>query len=297
LFQEGCPRLPEYYRSLKSVLKVRSIMKQYLTLLILAAAIIGCGKEPPDDDRTALIITASYSDYLAALSNRSTENSDPFDLKSIVLKGDSVEITVGYSGGCRRHTFKIIWNETLSDTEPPETGFIILHDADGDMCEAYITETLAFSISGLTGNISLDTVYVNILNGCDPDDSTSSGGWDPSDSTDYNDGSYKVIFTESDECLVKVTASRVICGTGLYDNLWFALEDSVSTGIEGYFFRKYLQPVAIEISIAAFKPVQGKKYILGARIQKLHDYLNVPVCLAYSGPSVPVRIMCISDIR
>jgi len=33
------------------------------------------------------------------------------------------------------------------------------------MCEAYITETLAFCICGLTDTISLDTVYVGILNG------------------------------------------------------------------------------------------------------------------------------------
>jgi len=272
-------------------------MKRYLILFLLTAAVFGCrkGRETTDDDQTALIITRSSSDYFEASLNRSPENSDPFDLKSIVIKGDSVEITVGYSGGCKHHSFEIICNEALSDTEPPETGIIILHDANGDMCEAYITETLVFSISSLTDDISFDTVYVNVLNGYDPGDSTSSGGWDPGDTTDYDDGSYEVKFTESNDCNVKVTASRVICGTGLYNKLWFALEDSVNAGIEGYYFRKYLQPVAIEKSIAGFVPVQGKKYIVGARIQKVHDYLDVQVCLAYSGPSVPVRIMCIKE--
>jgi hypothetical protein len=272
-------------------------MKQYLILFLLTVAVLGCrkGQESPGDDGSALVITRSSSDYHEASQNRSSERSDPFDLKSIILKGDSVEITVGYSGGCKRHTFEIIWSETLSDTKPPVTGFIILHDANGDMCEAYITETLAFSASNLADNISLDTVYVNVLNGYDPGDSTSSGGWDPSDTTDIDDGSYEIKFTESDECIVKVTAAHVICGTGLYNNLWFALEDSVSAGLEGYYFRKYLQPVAIEKSFAGFVPVQGKKYTVGARIQKVHDYLDVQVCLAYSGPSVPVRIMCIKE--
>jgi len=270
-------------------------MIRYLIFILMIAAVFACRKESSNDDKSALIVLGSLTDYNEASSNRSSENSDPFDIKSIVLKGDSVVITVGYSGGCKRHFFKIIWNETLSDTKPPETGFIILHDANGDMCEAYITETLVFSVSGLDNNLSLDTVYVNVLNGCDPDDSTSSGGWDPSDTTGYNDGRHEVVFKESDDCLVEVTVSRVICGTGLYDNLWLALEDSVSAGIEGYYFKKYLQPVSIENSLAGFKPVQGKKYIIGARIQKVHDYLNVPVCLAYSGPSVPVRIMCIRE--
>ena len=270
-------------------------MKPFLIFFLFTIAVLSCRKESPDDDQSVLIINRSSSDYTEASLNRSSENSDPFDLKSIVLKGDSVEITVGYSGGCRRHTFEIIWNETLSDTEPPETMFIILHDANGDMCEAYITETLVFSVTDLTNDLSLDTVYVSVLNGWNPGDSTSYAGWEPSDTTYYDDGSYKVVFTESDNCIVRVTASRVICGTGLYNNLWFALEDSVSAGIEGYYFRKYFQPVAIEKTLAGFIPVQGKKYIIGARVQNVHDYLNVPVCLAYSGPSVPVRIMCIKE--
>jgi hypothetical protein len=272
-------------------------MKPYLLILLLITAVFACRKESPDDDQSAITITKSSSDYMDASINRSSENSDPFELISIVLKGDTVIITVAYSGGCKRHTFKIIWNETLSDTEPPQTGLIILHNANGDMCEAWITEKLIFSISDLADNISLDTVYVNVLNGSNPDDSTSSGGWDPTDTTGYDGGSYKVVFKESEDCLVKVTASRVICGTGLYDNLWFALEDSISSGYKDYYFRKYLQPVAIEKSLAEFKPVQGKKYVIGARIQQVHDYLYLPVCLAYSGPSVPVRIMCIKEVK
>jgi hypothetical protein len=166
-----------------------------------------------------------------------------------------------------------------------------------DMCEAYITETLAFSVNDLTTVVSLDTLCVSILNGCTPADSISSGGWDPSDSTDYDDGDIKITFPEGDVCQVSVTALNVICGTGLYNNLWFALDDSISTGFENYFFHKYLQPVAIESSISGFKPVSGKRYKIGARIQKEHDFMDIPVCLAYSGPSEPVRIMCIEELK
>ncbi|MCU0474337.1 MAG: hypothetical protein MUC93_13415 [Bacteroidales bacterium] len=275
-------------------------MKRYLILFLLITAVSGCrkGQESTEDEQSdKIIITRSSSEYSDASLNRSSEKSDPFDLKSIILKGDSVEITVAYPGGCRFHSFEIIWNETFSDTEPPQTGLIILHDANGDMCEAYITDTLSFCVCDLADDLSLDTVYVNVLNGWTPVDSTSSGGWYPCDTTSYDDGNYGVVFQESDSCLVKVTASQVICGTGLYNNLWFALEDSISAGIEGYYFRKYLQPIAIDESLAGFVPVQGKKYIVGARIGKDHDYLNVPVCLAYSGPSVPVKIICIKEIN
>ena len=272
-------------------------MKRFAILWLIIAAIFSCKEreDDPDDLSADIIVTRSSSDYLEALQNRSSDNSDPFDLISVVIKGDSVEITVAYSGGCRRHTFEVIWGGTISDTDPPATGIIILHDANGDMCEAYITETLKISMANLADDISLDTLFVNIINGGSTADSASCGGWTPPFSIPDGDDSYNVIFKESEYCVVKVTAAKVICGTGLYGNMWFALEESVSAGGEGSCFNKYLQPVAIDKSPDGFVPVQGKKYMIGARIQKTHDFMNIPVCLAYSGPSVPVRIMCIKE--
>lgn len=275
-------------------------MKIYIFLLAIAATLFSCKEnqdDPKDSGSSELIITASSSGYSDAASNRSPEYSDPFELKDVIITGDSIKITVAYSGGCKKHTFEIIWNETLTVTTPPQTGLIILHDANGDMCEAYITETIAFCISDLSDTFSFDTLYVGILNGWSPSDSISSGGWDPADTTGYDNGSYEIDFPESDVCQVSVTALNAICGTGLYNNLWFALDDSISTGFENYYFHKYLQPVAIETSLSGFKPVSGKRYKIGARIQNEHDYMNIPVCLAYSGPSVPVRIMCIEELK
>jgi hypothetical protein len=41
----------------------------------------------------------------------------------------------------------------------------------------------------------------------------------------------------------------------------------------------------------------GKKYLIGATIQREHPYLNVVVCLAFSGPSVPVKINCATELK
>jgi hypothetical protein len=275
-------------------------MKQLLILSLLTLITFSCNNtpgEPEDNLSSKIILTSSSAEYSSYASYRSIVNSDPFVLDSAIFNCDSISIIVSYSGGCKQHTFEIIWSENLSDTEPPQTGMIILHDANDDACEAYITETLTFSVSDLAANLCFDSLYVSVLNGWSSDDSTSSGGWDPADTIDYDDGDFKVVFTESDNCVVKVVAAHVICGVGLWDNLWLALEDSINTGIEGYYLFKYLQPVAIDASLANFVPVQGKKYLVGARIQLENDYMNMPVCLAYSGPSVPVKIMCISESR
>lgn len=274
-------------------------MKRSLSFLLIIIAAMSC-KDLRDDKNTPgpseIVVRGSFSDYSSAVSNRSTGTGDPFELKDVMITDDSVKIIVSYSGGCRKHKFEIIWNETLSNTAPPQTRFIIIHDANGDMCEAYITETLGFSINDLTTTISFDTLYVDILNGASPVDSVSAGGWNPPDNDGNNDDGYKIEFTEGDECVTKVTAMKVICGAGLWDNLWFALNDTISAGIDGFYFHKYLQPVAIDKSIEGFVPVQGKRYVLGGRILKDHIFLSVPVCLAFSGPSIPVKIMCIKEL-
>jgi len=183
-------------------------MKRFIIILVIIAAVASCKKGPDDAKDTKsseIILISSFSGFSDALLNRSSVTSDPFELKDIVITDDSVKITVAYSGGCKKHSFEIIWNETISSTVPPQTGIIIIHNANQDMCEAYITETLAFCISDLTSAVSLDTLCVSILNGCTPADSISSGGWDPSDSTDYDTGDIKITFPEGDICKENVT--------------------------------------------------------------------------------------------
>ncbi len=274
-------------------------MRRLLPILLIVIAAVSC-KDLGDDENTPgvseIVVTGNLSAYSDAASNRSTGTCDPFELKDVIITDDSVMITVSYSGGCKKHKFEIIWNETLSGTTPPQTRFIIIHDANGDMCEAYITETLGFPINDLTSTVSFDTLYVDILNGASPADSVSAGGWNPPDNDGNDDDGYKIEFTEGDECVTKVTAMKVICGAGLWDNLWFALDDTISTGIDGFYFHKYLQPVAIDKSIEGFVPVHGKRYVVGGRILRDHAFMSVPVCMAFSGPSVPVKIMCIKEM-
>lgn len=273
------------------------IMKGYILLLLIMITLFSCKKDGVKEaGPSEIILTKSASAYSDAISGNSAYRSDPFDLHSVTITGNIVAVTVSYSGGCMKHSFEIIWNEAFTDTSPSRTDFVIIHNANGDMCEAYIADTLTFEVTDLVDTLSFDTVFVSISNAWDTDDSASYGGWDPADTLSYDDGEYDITFRESDICEVRVTALRVICGAGLWDNLWLALGDSISTGIENYYFHKYLQPVAIDDNISNFVPVQGKRYKVGARIQKAHPYLSVPVCEAYSGPSEPVRIMCIEEI-
>lgn len=266
-------------------------MKYFLFHIILALAVISCDDHQTDRVDSRLTLTKSATGYEHALSGNPDENGDPFNLQDFEIRDDSAFITVSYSGGCRQHTFEVIWNENYDKSNPPGTKLLMLHNANGDACEAFLTETLVFSLSELLGEVAYETVAVTVINGKSQSDSLSRD-WHPSAADAFN-----VVFPEGEQCIIEVTASTVVCGTGLYENLWLALQDSVSTGIDGTYFKKYLQPVALNEEVKNFRPVPGKKYRVGAMVQRSHPYTGIITCLAYPGPSVPVRITCVTEVR
>lgn len=267
-------------------------MKSSLLFTFLIITLISCDDHQMDRLDSRLTLTKSATGYAQVLSGNTDEIGDPFNLQNFEIRDDSALVTVSYSGGCKQHTFEVIWSENYEKSNPPSTGLLLLHNAHGDACEALITETLSFSLGDLLGQVAYETVVVNVINGHSPSDSLSVTEWHPS-----ANNAFKVVFTEGDQCLVEVTASAAICGVGLWDNLWLALNDSVSAGIDGTYFKKYLQPVALAEEVKNFRPVPGRKYMVGARIQRVHPFTGVVTCLAYPGPSVPVRITCVTELR
>ena len=235
---------------------------------------------------SVIILTKGQTAFNAASSDRSSAASDPFELKGIILKGDSVDVTVVYSGGCAVHSFEFIWNEAITNSNPPVIDLIIKHDANGDACKTNITETLTLGLNNLGEGVKFPDVSFSVLNGGDPDDSVK-----------YTGNESEIKFAESDTCNTLVTARYAICGYGLYGNLYFALDDSMSAGMGNFYFHKYLQPVAISSNINGFVPVEGKRYKIGGRIDNGNYFPNAVMCMAYAGPSLPIKIMCIKAMN
>lgn len=63
----------------------------------------------------------------------------------ISVSGDSLRVTVSYGGGCAAHTFE------LRSREADSREVWLVHDANGDTCEALLTERLAFPIAARPG--------------------------------------------------------------------------------------------------------------------------------------------------
>ncbi|HVJ15666.1 MAG TPA: hypothetical protein VM686_09495 [Polyangiaceae bacterium] len=74
--------------------------------------------------------------------------TDPFDYQRHRYNGDLLEIEIAHGGGCADHEYSLCYTHFL-ESSPVQTELILLHDANGDTCEAYLTATLTFDLSPL----------------------------------------------------------------------------------------------------------------------------------------------------
>lgn len=71
---------------------------------------------------------------------------DPYSTNGIAITGDLLEVDLSYSGGCADHEFTACWNGAVAQSFPPQVFFDLVHDSNGDLCEAWLTETLRFDL-------------------------------------------------------------------------------------------------------------------------------------------------------
>ncbi|MFX1535532.1 MAG: hypothetical protein ACFFDI_15000 [Promethearchaeota archaeon] len=74
---------------------------------------------------------------------------DPLSISSIELNNDILNAKVSFSGGCKGHNFALIASRGFMESDPVQINVLLSHDAHNDLCEAWITEDLAFDLSPL----------------------------------------------------------------------------------------------------------------------------------------------------
>ena len=90
---------------------------------------------------------------------------DSFLLDNLAINGDCLELSVFYSGGCETHEFQL--------TELPSYGLssfgmlpvlLLSHDANQDMCEAWIGDYISFNLKELQNPGADSTLFILSLN-------------------------------------------------------------------------------------------------------------------------------------
>jgi uncharacterized protein YkuJ len=126
---------------------------RFSCLIILIFGILAC-----QTDSSKFSLTGTNKDTVESLIlfddiDLITIDGDGAAINSVTLSGDMLILNVSYGGGCEEHKFKLYVSKGLSKSNPPQAEMYLLHNANGDLCEAYLTENLAFNLLPLKENI------------------------------------------------------------------------------------------------------------------------------------------------
>lgn len=86
--------------------------------------------------------------------------SDPLIIQSMEVENGCLKVKLGYSGGCEKHYLNLVQMPLFCATPPlPQPVFYLVHDSNGDTCEAFITEELSFDLKPLKNHYPNGTAF------------------------------------------------------------------------------------------------------------------------------------------
>lgn len=73
--------------------------------------------------------------------------TDAYVINTATIEGDTLHINVSYTGGCETHAFALVTEPRFLESFPVQMQVSIAHNANGDTCEASITEDHSFDLT------------------------------------------------------------------------------------------------------------------------------------------------------
>ena len=140
----------------------RNTVRFILTLFILFT--IGCQLQNQMKGEPDTLISISVDDVEPAEPYTGTVfigdarekfGTDEYTLNTTVIEGDTLKLNVSYGGGCETHQFTLIASKLFLESSPVQLHISIAHNANGDTCEAYLTEDYHFDLT------PIKTMYQN----------------------------------------------------------------------------------------------------------------------------------------
>jgi hypothetical protein len=69
-----------------------------------------------------------------------------YRLKKAWIENNKLFLDVSWSGGCKEHSWELIFNGMIAKSLPPQATLYLKHNANGDMCKKLMLDTLCFSL-------------------------------------------------------------------------------------------------------------------------------------------------------
>ena len=125
-----------------------------VAILVLLTA-TGCGETPTPGGPTRVSVggmdgrapAPSQAGRVVVAGADAGLGDDDFVLNSATITGDTLAISASYSGGCRTHVFTLVIAASFRESSPVRLPAVLRHDANGDACEAWPTESYTFDLA------------------------------------------------------------------------------------------------------------------------------------------------------
>jgi hypothetical protein len=125
-------------------------MKSYIlftaTLILFSCSNAKKMNQNPENN-TNLV---NSSNIKIAILGDNNQNSISTTINNVVLKDNTLEISINYTGGCAKHEFELIGSEMIAKSLPPIRSINLIHRTiDEESCKRSMFDTLYFDITNL----------------------------------------------------------------------------------------------------------------------------------------------------
>ncbi|MFM7667811.1 MAG: hypothetical protein ACKO7D_06435 [Bacteroidota bacterium] len=117
-------------------------------LFSLAIILLGCASSKKISDMNNENPIYSKAPKFATLGDN-TQNSSQTTIYDAKLNGNTLVLSIGYTGGCATHTFDLVGSEMISKSLPPIRSINLIHNAKDEACKRAMYDTLFFDITNL----------------------------------------------------------------------------------------------------------------------------------------------------
>lgn len=216
--------------------------------------------------------------YLTPNENPVNYPNDEFKIIGIAPQGSQWNILVEYSGGCAEHAFYVWWDGQWAESYPAQASFWVLHNKNGEACEALVRDTLT---------LQMPLIFPQLFE-AEPAHLTAINYYSQKE---IEVNAYLAEIGQTANCETVVKSLPNDCGLGIWGQQWLLLKDSVPT-----FDEVWIQPVRATSEIWETSPQAGEYQ---AGLQLLFGFEFDPTndsCEERGGVSVPAYIHCLNKM-
>ena len=133
--------------------------KRVLNSFILSAFLLSACSEQET------LKTNSICPEIILLNNSEEWPNDYYIINSVSLsESQELELNISYSEGCEEHEYELLQNPLFCVTPPIFISIKLSHNANGDICEAWVIKDLCFDISSIYAGNGTNEITIGLYN-------------------------------------------------------------------------------------------------------------------------------------